>query len=84
MTHFQPAQYHWPDIFRFRHVKPGYVFKVRPEHATASVEPGYYIRATARKALPCQYSEFGGEPHVAADSGVRYIPSNLPVEQTWV
>lgn len=84
MPRFNPTPYRWPEVFRFRHVKPGHVFYVRPENATPDVAAGHYVRATPRKALPCTYSEWSAKPHVNAADGVRYIPANLPVDQTQV
>lgn len=81
---FIPASYHHTQVFRFRHVRPGNVFRVTAESATADVPAGYYIRATARKALPCEYSECSNRPHVVAENGVRYIPADLPVVQVQV
>lgn len=81
---FIPASYHHTQVFRFRHVRPGNVFRVTAESATADVPAGYYIRTTARKALPCEYSECSNRPHVVAENGVRYIPADLPVVQVQV
>lgn len=79
-----PTPYHHTEVFRFRHVKPGHVFRVTTESATADVPAGYYVRATARKALPCEYSEWSNKPHVISENGVRYVPANLPVIQVQV
>lgn len=79
-----PASYHHTQVFRFRHVRPGNVFRVTAESATIEVPAGYYIRATARKALPCEYSEWSNRAHVIAEKGIRYIPANLPVVQVQV
>lgn len=79
-----PANYHHTQVFRFRHVRPGNVFRVTPESATPDVPAGYYVRATARKALPCTYDEWSNKPHVVAENGVRYVPANLPVVQVQV
>ena len=75
--------YRFPETFRFRHVIKGRVFEIKKEHATAEFPAGHYVRASARKAIPCTYSIFSG-PHIDCDSGVRYIPANLPVVQTTV
>ena len=81
MTH---ARYHWPETFRFRHVIPGRVFQVTPESAPDNVPAGHYVKASARKALPCTYNEWLG-PHVNADTcGVVYVPAQMPVIQTQV
>lgn len=79
-----PARYHHTEVFRFRHVRPGHVFRVTPESATPAVPAGFYVRATARKALPCTYCEWSNKPHVNASDGVRYVPANLPVIQVQV
>lgn len=79
-----PARYHWPEPFRFRHVRPGHVFRITEESATAEAPAGYYVRASVRKALPCTYSEFDPRPHVRAEDGVRYVPLQLPVVQVQV
>ena len=79
-----PATYHHTEVFRFRHVKPGHVFEVTEESATESVPAGHYVRASARKALPCTYNEWTG-PHINADRcGVVYVPVQLPVKMTQV
>jgi len=44
-----PANYHHTQVFRFRHVRLGNVFRVTPESATPDVPAGYYVRATARR-----------------------------------
>ena len=77
-----PAKYHHTEVFRFRHVKPGHVFEVTEESATESVPAGHYVRASARKALPCTYNEWTG-PEIYA-SPVVYVPVQLPVKQTQV
>lgn len=79
-----PASYHHTQVFRFKHVKPGSVFEVTKAAATEDVPAGHYVRASVRKALPCQYDQWAGVPHVTAENGVRYVPANLPVVQTWV
>jgi hypothetical protein len=79
-----PATYHHSEVFRFRHVKPGNVFEVTKEAATRNVPAGYYVRASARKALACTYDEWTG-PHIDANTcGVVYVPANLPVKMTQV
>ena len=77
------ARYHFPETFRFRHVIKGRVFEIIKETATDSVPAGHYVRASARKAIPCTYSEWTG-PHIAADAGVVYVPADMPVVQTQV
>ena len=79
-----PATYHHTEVFRFRHVKPGNVFEVTRESATKSVPAGHYVRASARKALPCTYNEWTG-PHINANTcGVVYVPAQLPVKMTQI
>ena len=79
-----PASYHHTEVFRFRHVKPGHVFEVTQESATEAVPAGHYVRASARKALPCTYNEWAGV-HINADTcGVVYVPVQLPVRMTQV
>lgn len=78
------ANYHHTEIFRFRHVIVGRVFEVTAQSATDNVPAGHYMRASARKALPCTYNEWAG-PHINADTcGVVYVPAQLPVIQTQV
>ena len=84
MPSFTPADYHHTQVFRFRHVRPGHVFRVTEESATQDVPAGHYVRASVRKALPCTYSEWSNKPHVKAEDGVRYVPANLPVIQVQV
>ncbi len=81
---FTPARYRFPETFRFRHVKPGLVFEIKQQHATAEFEAGHYVRVGSRKALPCCYHEWSNTCHVNAADGVRYIPANLPVTQVQV
>ena len=79
-----PERYHHSEVFRFRHVKPGNVFEVTEESATEAVPAGHYVRASARKALPCTYNEWTG-PHIKTDTcGVIYVPVSLPVRMTQV
>lgn len=79
-----PARYYWPEVFRFRHVRPGRVFRVTEAVATEAVPAGYYVRTSPRKALPCTYSEWSNKPHVNAADGVRYVPAQMPVIQVQV
>tara|TARA_R100001463_G_scaffold15743_3_gene40946 strand:- start:3470 stop:3733 length:264 start_codon:yes stop_codon:yes gene_type:complete len=85
-----PAAYHSMEVFRFRHVKVGHVFEVTEKSATRNVPAGHYVRASARKALPCTYSsnvnsKLESSVHVNADTcGVVYVPAHLPVIQTQV
>jgi hypothetical protein len=79
-----PAAYHHTDVFRFRHVRLGNVFQVTEAVATDDVPSGFYVRASARKALPCSYCGFSGRAHVDSRDGVRYVPAQLPVIQTQV
>ena len=81
MTH---ATYHHTETFRFRHVIVGRVFEVTAQAATDNVPAGHYVRASARKALPCTYNEWTGT-HINADTcGVVYVPVQLPVIQPQV
>ena len=77
------ATYCFPETFRFRHVIKGRVFEIKESCATENFPAGHYVRASARKAIPCTYSAFSG-PHIKANSGVGYIPADLPVVQTTV
>jgi len=79
-----PEAYRFPEVFRFRHVRPGHVFRVTEAAASEQVPAGYYVRASVRKALPCTYCEWSARPHVDAAAGVRYVPASLPVVQVQV